>query len=463
MKYVKIAILIKIIIFITGVIVLAENEKTAISYNDFIKTVTEKLPEIQKNRLQVDKAKNNLESTYASDDINITAGGSRSLSGSYSEINKKITASSLLNTGISKKLSQTGTTVESGIAYETIKSESVGKYSPSLYVRFSQSVLKNSFGVVDRYAMKNAEMKLEIQKLKQKESDKASLNNCKKLYFTWTEINKRIQLVESSLNYAVIIQKDIQKKFTAGLAGIEDVYNANALVDQYRIKMQEITEQKDSIGTELKIFTGRDIYPETKEFVIIYNAATEIDYANVSFEKTQNAEIYRLTKTNYIYSKEINENKLLPELNIIGKYSRRTSEDKLSFLSNNNVEHDYYIGFTASYPLWNIEAKSAVEESDIAVREINVEYNIASDSYKCSLEKLVNKQNNLKKIIQITESRIKSLEARYNAVYKKYRYGSQSLQQVIDALQDITGEKNNLIQYQSILIQGYIDYSDLTS
>lgn len=440
----------------------AENDKT-VSYSSYLKIIEDKLPDLQKNRLQVDRAKNNFEGAYGPDDINIAVGGSWSSSDSYSDIYKTTSKNSMFNTGISKKMSQTGTTFETGVSYETATSDSVTKYSPSLYVRFSQSVLKNSFGLIDRYAARDARMKLDIQKLKQKESDKTSLNYYRKLYFTWIEINRRIGLVENSLNYAVVIQKDILKKFTAGLAGIEDVYNAKALVDQYRIRLQEIIEQRESVEAVFNLFLGKDLYPDAKEFVFMYKDADKHDYILVSFEKTQNAEIYRLTKINYAYSKKVNENRLLPELNITGRYTRKSSEESPSFHLYNLDGSDYYIGFTASYPLWNTEAKSAVEESDIAIREINVEYDILRDSYNSSLDKLVNKQRSLKKIIQITESRIKSLEARYNAVYKKYRYGNQSLQQVIDALQDITGEKNNLLLYQSILIQGNIDYIDLTS
>ena len=54
----------------------AQDVKRKLTYNEYMKAVTEKLPELKRNRLQVLKAENNLKSADSSSDINITEGGS---------------------------------------------------------------------------------------------------------------------------------------------------------------------------------------------------------------------------------------------------------------------------------------------------------------------------------------------------------------------------------------------------
>ena len=454
-----------IILVSAGVQLMAEEANKSITYSEYIKVVTSALPELKKNRLQVDRARNNLDGAYSSGDVNLTADGSWSSTDNYSSSlytgSQDVTEYSL-SAGVSKKFTATGTTVETGIGHDTISTEGYGtRYYPSVYIKFSQSVLKNSFGLIDRYAVNNAVMQLEIEKIKQAENDKTALNYYKKLYFSWIEITERLELLNDSIKYAAVIEADTEKKYRSGLAGVEDLYNARALVAQYRINYEELVSVQADIEAEIDILLGRGFSPAKEDFVLMYTEVISAEYNAVPFAVTQNAEIYRLTKNNLIYTRDVNKNSLLPELTIIGQYTIKSSEDEFTPYTGLD-ESDYYIGFSASYPLFNTDAESTVRESEIAIEEINAEYEISVNTYKGNLEKLIRENEGTRKKIALSESRIKLLEARYNTVYRKYRQGNMSLQEVIDALQDITNEKTVLYQYKSSLIQCYIDYSDLT-
>jgi outer membrane protein TolC len=126
-------------------------------------------------------------------------------------------------------------------------------------------------------------------------------------------------------------------------------------------------------------------------------------------------------------------------------------------------DSDYYIGFTASYPLWNTGESGALKETELAIDEINAEYAISENAYKTDIEKLKKSRDAVMRMISLTEERIRLLQAKYDAVYRKYRQGNSQIQQVIDSLQDITEEKTKLIKYKNTLIQYHIDYTDLTS
>lgn len=460
-----------IIVFVFAVAQLradeAKNNARRITYSEYIKTVTDTLPDIKKNNLQVDRAKNNLDAAYSSGDVNLTAGGywssTEDFSSQYTGSGSRTVTDYNLNAGVSKKFTGTGTTVEAGVAHDTIDTEGYGtKYYPSVYLKFSQSILKNAFGVVDRFVVNNAKMKYEIARIRQAENNKVALNTYKKLYFTWIEYSARLELLDDSIKYALIIEADTEKKYGSGLAGIEDLYNARALVAQYKINYEELLSQKSAVEAEIQVLIGSGVLPEAGEFEVMYDQADRFDYGMVPFSGTQNAEIYRLTRESYVYARDVNSNKLLPELDIVGKYTRKTRDDELSAAYTGLDKTDYYIGFSASYPLWNTEAESSVKESEIAIEEINTEYRITENAYKTNQETLIRQNESYRKMIALSAARIKSLEARYNTVYKKYRQGNQSLQGVIDALQDITTEKTVLFRYKSGLIQGYIDYSDLT-
>ncbi len=467
MKHVYSVIMVVIMLYCASSAIRAEEVKKTIKYNDYLKTVTDALPDFRKNGLAVDRARNSLDGAQSPGDFNLKASGTYKSSTDYTMKQymggdpQKVKDYSL-STGISKKITSTGTTIETGIEHDTIKNQSSGTwYQPSVYVKYSQSMLKNTFGVIDRYAVKNATMQLEIQKIKQAESDKVSLNYYRKLYFSWISTSERLDLLKDSIRFALTIQDVTEKKYRAGLGGVEDVYNAQALVAQYRINYQELASDLVGIEAEMKTFLDGTTYPEKAEFSLMYSEVTSAGYDAVPFSRTRSAEIYRLTKNNLVYAQEVKENNLLPELDLVAQYTRKSSEDKLGRSYGELNDSDYYIGFSASYPIGNTEAKSAVREAKIAVEEINTEYRISENTYRSNLEKLIMEKDGTSKIIELSQNRINSLEARYNTVYRKYKLGTYPLQQVIDALQDITSQKSVLLRYKNSLIQYYIDYRDL--
>ena len=165
------------------------NNKEKITFKSYLATIRKKLPEIQKNRLVVDKAKNSLYASKAQEDFN--------LSSSFQYFFENPTPTSPATTidstsgftssvGVNKKFVETGTQVSSGIEYDSTNIKSgtsdTTSYTPAVYLNITQPLLNNAFGMVDRYAKNNARMQLAIEKLKKKENLFQQLpgNNTKK-------------------------------------------------------------------------------------------------------------------------------------------------------------------------------------------------------------------------------------------------------------------------------------------
>jgi outer membrane protein TolC len=445
----------------------AQDVKRKLTYDEYMEAVTEKLPELKRNRLQVLKAENNLRSADSSSDINITAGGSYSSSSEYSSMQydrtKRITGYSL-NAGVSRRFTATGTTLEAGVEHDFRNAESFGSnHYPSVYLQFSQSVLKNSFGVVDRYAVNNAAMQLEIEKLRQAESDKTILNYYKKLYFSWIETAARIELMKESVGYALAIEEDTARKYRSGLVPEEDLLNASAAVSRYRISYEELLSVMEAIEAELAVLFESGTVPGSEELDAKYGEISIVDYKEVPFSGTRSAAIYRLARSRLKYVKGVGENRLLPQLDITGRYTRKGMDSEFPASWSGLDDSDYYIGFTASYPLWNTAESGSLKETELAIDEINTEYDVSENAYRKEVEKLKKSRDSVSRMIKLAEERIRLLQSRYDSVSRKYRQGNYQIQHVIDALRDITEEKIRLIMYKNTLIQDHIDYTDLTS
>jgi outer membrane protein TolC len=456
-----------IIVLISGNALSRDKNKSTetVTYKQFLDRVSAVLPELKKNKIQVEKAKNTLYGAGSAEDINLTAETGYSKTDEFSKgttTGKKDLSSKL---GLSKKIAQTGSNLNVGAAYNRTEYGSVSDpyYYPSLYVKFSQSLLKNAFGIVDRYAVNNAKMQYDIAKLKEIQSNKTDLNYYRKLYFLWIEYREQLKLLNISINTALKLSESVKGKYRSGLVNNADLHSSDAFVLKYRIAYEELKTDMNAMETELSIFfTGNDVIPDDTEFSGFFSTAASAGYADVEFGKTTSAEIYRITKKNLQYSYDVAENKLLPQLDFIAEYTKKAQNDSFSKSVENMNSTDYYLGFSFSYPLQNTESKSKADEAKLAIDEINSEYSVSENSYKKSLYSIISRYKDSEQLVSLREKRIKSLEAKYRFELQKYQQSQLDLETVINTSIDITNEKISLIQLKKQIIDNYIDYKDLT-
>lgn len=452
------------------------NSSEKISYRQFIENVKQQLPQLRKNRLQVEKAKNTLYGAGSAEDIFLSgeAGYAKSDILSQGASSGKKDYSSKL--GVTKKIADTGTQISAGATYNRTEydagrteygiSGSSAYHYPSLYLKFSQSLLKNAFGTIDRYAVNNAKMQFEIEKLREIESNRTDINYYKKLYFTWIEYRNELKMISNSINTSKKLAETIRSRFKSGMVNSADLYSSAAVVLQYQIAYEELNAEINAMESELSIFfngvkEGNKI-PDDDEFSSLYNTSVSADYSMVEFEKTANSGIYRLTKKNLEYSAGVSENRLLPQLDLVAEYTRKSQDESFSKSAGNLNSSDYYVGFSFSHPLQNTENSSSLEETKIAIEEINSEYAIFRNSYTKSLDSIISRFKDSERLASLREKKIGTLEEKYRFELQKYQQSQMDLEFLINTSIEITNDRISLIRLKKQIIENYIDYTDLT-
>lgn len=451
-----------------------DKEKNTIQYDQFITKIKETLPQIRKNRIAVKRAENavNLGKSAFDTMLEASASWNKTWKYSYNPFSRTgYETNYATSLGFTKKLYSTGTSVSGGISFNQYQSDiDYGSfpipntyYYPAYYISFSQSLLKNSFGTIDRFAAKDAEMKREIEKLRATLNDDTDLNYYRKLYFDWLESIERIELLKKTIADAIILKEHVNNKFKIGLAENDDVENAKAAELQYRSVYEEETSSLKSIVDEIGLFIDTsNIVPEKKELENFLKQCDEYSFAEIQFENTRLSFIYHLTKENYLYIEKVARNKLLPQLNIVGSITRKAQDTTFSGSVKNINDTDYYIGISAIFPLENNAAESEKKNAELAIEEINHEYDIALNNYRKNITVLSNNAKALKKMIDFSERRVKALESKYRTEEKKYLQARLDLTFLITTAQALTAEKLNLLRLKKLLVYHLIDYQDLT-
>jgi len=447
-----------------------QNLKTeTISYKQYIDSVSQQLPEIRRNRLQVEKARNTLYGAGSAEDFYLSGEAGYAKSDSSDPQNQRNAAERKDYTarlGVTKKIAATGTTINGGAAYNKTEINNSAYHYPSIYIKFNQSLLNNAFGKIDRFAVNNARFGYEIEKLREKENNKADLNYYKKLYFTWIFYKEEIKMIESSISAAKKLADTIRNRFRSGMVNSADLYNSSAFVLNFEITYEELLRNINIIEAELNIILGdikaNNRTPDNNEFHLLYANSTNAAYSDIAFERTRNSEIFRLTKDNLKYTAEVAENQLLPQLDLVAEYTRKAETREAVKSIGDMKSTDYYLGLAFSYPLENTGSRSKLETAKIAIEEINSEYSVSKNSYQKSLETIIIQYKDVSRILSLREKRVAALEQKYKFDSQRYQQSQIDLDILLNTTIDITNEKITLLQLKKQIIDNYIDYSDIT-
>ncbi len=448
------------------------NKKEKITFDSYLEKIRGKLPEMQKNRLAVEKAKNSLYASRAQEDFSLSS----SFKYYYENPASTSPATSLDSTsgfassvGVNKKFIETGTQISTGVEYgsSNIKSTALSldstSHTPAVYLSITQPLLNNAFGLVDRFAKNNARMQLAIEKLKKRENDKATLSYYRKLYFSWIDYRKRLNILQKNIQGARNLYNQTTRKYRAGLADNDDVQRSLSSLLQYQQQHKEAGTALESIERELNLYFDISGYePDTQEFNQYFNTALKEVYPAVSYIKTRSCEIYRLTHENLKYNEKVTKNQLLPQLNLEASVKVKSQQDEFNSSMAEMNDVDYSIGFSVSYPLGNTEAQSKIKDAEIAIREINREYEITENSYRKNLENIQLSVSGKKSIHDLKLKNLNALKSKYRTEQQKYRQARINLSYLVDTGISISNEEINLLQLKRDLINYYIDYRDLT-
>jgi outer membrane protein TolC len=456
--------------------VCAQENVSVISYEQFIATITQKLPDIKINALKVQKAYNEVEKAKSIDDTNLTA------KGQYARQKMYTTGKSLYEpdykqsyygyTGIEQTLPSTGTRVSLGLEYNSSsitgnltippQAYTVDEYRPSITATITQPLLKNAFGIIDRYGKNSAAMKLEIQKIQQLQDDQSVLNYYKKLYFNWILYKQALDIWQESIANARSLVDSVQHKAKAGLAENDDVQRAVSSFLSYQAQYKQYEIAYKSICDELSLYFDKSVAPRINDMNIMFDSIVSEEYAEVPFEQTRSWLIVKKNMDVMQYTIKVADNSTLPQMNLILSASRKNYSDQQREALSKLPDTDYSVGVEFSYPLGNHNADAQLKDYELSLKELENNLLITHNSYYKSLRSIIQSLNGYKELIATHSKNLQALISQRQTEQKKYEQARLDLQYLINTENSIAMEKLTLLQLKVGLVGYYIDYKDLT-
>lgn len=471
--------------------------KEILKYEDYIKTIKEKLAELKMNESKELIAKNTLFKSYSLHDVDWKGSFSTTYNKYYWDDEDDKTTDNNIGFTTGTSLSTTipsGTNITLGVDYAETNSQ--GDYSEFSMAKMTtiegtysnlsrtatfkagivQPLINNWFGFLDRYAKKDARMNLEIAKLKRIENDKATLNYYKKLYYMWIQYLDILKLLEKTIANARTLEKQTEQKFKSGVAEADDLERVKYSLYKYQDQYLSQRSRYREIVNELSLyFDVENLIPERKDLNNFYQTSFNNEIKYIPFEDTRNSEVLNLTRDNLEYRKKASFNRTLPQFNIYGnlevpfhmpqntKTPDDDYEDEDETISTPTYREIKLIaGLEFRYSLGNHQAIGAYKEMELLLKEFEYQYEITLRDYNKGMKNLISNIETLKRIIDLKEKSIAALNKQHTTERRKYTQARLELRYLLDTENSITNEEIEILQAKINLINYYLEYLKLT-
>ncbi len=388
------------------------------------------------------------------------------------------------NLSLSKVIPQLGTKMKAGISYQQTKASSMipdytslqivggtnistnnlkymmidnSAFNPEFYFQLSQPLLRNWFGILDRFPIKQAEFNRMITEETINESIENIIMNLYLIYFEWYSVYHQYQIFVENVKNSDKMLKQLKEKQKYGLVEQTDI-------DQALMVNIEFKKTRDILEVNIKRLTKKILYWMYGSIVIPWDAVfipeselflPPIPAGNFPSSMSRQMRILEMAKGLLEFQLKKEKNEYLPDLNLVFQYSfANTSADPNNVFVLSNFTHNFYVGVEFSMPIGEDLSKGKVKETKAKLQKWVKDVENFERNYNQAMVDLNDMMSVYQKALEYDDLLIKTAISRINGEKKKYEQGRSDLYFVIQT--EIT-----LVNYKLTKLKDYVELNKL--
>ena len=483
-------------LFLLSSSIYSQTNAQILSYAEYIERIKNKIPEMKLTAIQESNAYNNLTKAKSSGDVKFDLqAGAIGTQKHFDEYNIIPTADFMHNgmrigAGFSGLIPYSGTRWsvkiqhdsyfgdlkmgEVEIPVDTPLGTVVGRlpnlstnnfkyYAPSIEIQIAQPILRDFFGKLDMYPIKDAEYQLTIAKLKRIIDDNSVLTSYQKIYYQWIMSTKLIKLYDEMIREAKAFENQIYKRYTSGVIDNDAYQNARRQTLKYREARNKSELILKKIIRNIQFFIPEEnVEPNEDDWENMLETSINAKIDVVPFlESAQGQMAYQL-KLRSEYALSIMKNNSLPDLSIVGSVSLSTLDDSgyfNSFSTMTNVE--YFVGLMFSYPIGGRDAKAKMEDAYNALTAVTADFDRVNRDFDVQIGTYYDEFEAYKKMLEDKKLEVQALFSRVRTQNERFRQGRLPVDEIINARLDLVNARAELLNLEYMIISTVMDYNSL--
>lgn len=336
-------------------------------------------------------------------------------------------------------------------------------YAPSIEIQIAQPILRDFFGKLDMYPIKDAEYQLTIAKLKRIIDDNSVLTSYQKIYYQWIMSQKLIKLYDEMIREAKAFENQIYKRYTSGVIDNDAYQNARRQTLKYREARNKSELILKKIIRNIQFFIPEEnVEPNEDDWESMLETSINTRINVVPFlESAQGQMAYQL-KLRSEYALSIMKNNSLPDLSIVGSVSLSTLDDSgyfNSFSTMTNVE--YFVGLMFSYPIGGRDAKAKMEDAYNALTAVTADFDRVNRDFDVQIGTYYDEFEAYKTMLEDKKLEVQALASRVRTQNERFRQGRLPVDEIINARLDLVNARAELLNLEYMIISTVMDYNSL--
>lgn len=458
------------------------SQTNTLTYAAYMETIRDQIPELKINAVTETNAEMNLLSAKSSGDVNLSAqlgavGKYGSLSSSMSTsasptveaagIQAGIGVGSLIPySGTKWSVNLTHTSFLGGTLYpDGVHGVDFNNYQPSLTIEVTQPLLRNFFGTLDRYPIKDAEYALAIAKLQRKLDDASVIVSYQKIYYQWIMYEKLLAYYRNMYITAKRFENQMRDRYNNGLIDNDAYQNARTQTMVYSDYYAQNKVYLDSLLTTVSFFMPvTNIKPDHTTWDAYLDLGSNMQMETVPFADSINGQIAYQSKIRAEYTLDAMKNGTLPNLDLVGSVSLNGLSPNSdgyfkSFGSMTNV--DFFAGVQFSYPIGNRANKAQYKMAENSLYGIIAQYDQLEKDFNTQLQTYISRFNAYKNLIASKQMQIRAINSRIATQLQKLDQGRLEIDDLLTSRLELTATQTELLNLQYEFITTIFDYRAL--
>ena len=472
-------IVVSFIIFIN----MLYGQTNTLTYAAYMETIRDQIPELKINAVTETNAEMNLLSAKSSGDVNLSAQlGAVGKYGSLSSSTTTTTTSPTVEAagiqagiGVGSLIPYSGTKWSVNLTHNSflggtlypdgVHGVDFNNYQPSLTIEVTQPLLRNFFGTLDKYPIKDAEYALAIAKLQRKLDDASVIVSYQKIYYQWIMYEKLLAYYRNMYITARRFENQMRDRYNNGLIDNDSYQNARTQTMVYSDYYAQNQVYLDSLLTTVSFFMPvTNLKPDHTTWDAYLDLGSNMQMESVPFADSVNGQIAYQSKIRAEYTLDAMKNGTLPNLDLVGSVSLNGLSPNSdgyfqSFGSMTNVE--FFAGVQFSYPIGNRANKAQYKMAENSLYGIIAQYDQLEKDFNTQLQTYISRFNAYKNLIASKQMQIRAINSRIATQLQKLDQGRLEVDDLLTSRLELTATQTELLNLQYEFITTIFDYRAL--
>ena len=295
--------------------------------------------------------------------------------------------------------------------FPSLRTNNFKYYSPSIKIEIAQPILRDFFGKLDRYPIKDAEYQLTIAKLKRMIDDNSVLNSYRKLYYQWIMTRKLVSFYNDMIKGAKDFENRAKRGYTNGVIDNDSYQNAIRQTLKYIEARDEAEIVLKKVLRNIRFFIPEtNTIPSERDWNNTLKNSMNAKIETVPFLESIQGQMAHQLKLRAEYGMTIIKNNSMPDLSIVGNLSLSALDDNgffNSFASMTNL--NYFVGLMFSYPIGGRDAKAKMMDAYASLNAVSADYERVNRDYEIQIGIYYDEFQSYKKMLEIKKREINAI------------------------------------------------------